>query len=68
MNNKEKVLKTLDDMISKLPKDRSKFVEIWMSNDLITHLDVKEYRGFKLYSNKMLPEDYAIIQEGSFFF
>jgi hypothetical protein len=65
--NKQDALNILDDMIDQLPEDRSGFVEMWLSDDIYESLNMIEYKGFKLYTHKMMPEDYALIQEGSVF-
>ena len=65
--SKQDVINILDDMIDKLPEDRSGFVEAWLSDDLYCVLNMTEYKGFKLYTNALMPKDYAMIQEGSVF-
>ena len=59
MKNKEDVLKCIDKMI-KLNKD--KFAnEVWISGDIFKHLNIKEYKNYKLYTSKLLPKNYMII-------
>jgi hypothetical protein len=57
--NKEKVLTIMNDLI-KLNNNVEKD-EIWMSLDLFAELDIEEYKGYKLYTTVLLPNDYMII-------
>jgi len=57
---KEKdVLILLDKMIA---LNKNQFDdEIWISTDIYKHLTIKEYKGYKLYTSVLMPNEYMII-------
>ena len=57
--NKEEILNVMSNMI----KLNNNVVndEIWISTDLFTELDITEYKGYKLYTSVLMPDDYMII-------
>jgi transcriptional antiterminator len=48
---KQKAIDIIDKMISQVPAEL-KSSEIWVSNDIYDVLNIKEYKGYKIYTSK----------------
>ena len=55
----EEILSMLDKMRA-LNKNKDND-EIWVSLDTFNKMTTREYKGYKLHTSELLPEDYMII-------
>ena len=56
------IFKSIDEMIAINICDLND--EIWVSSDIKDKIgDLKEYKGYKIYSSVLMPNDYMIISK-----
>jgi len=57
--NQEEILSKVDEMI--LLNKNKENDELWVSPDIFINLNISEYRGYKIYTSHIMPEDYMVI-------
>ena len=57
--NQEEILAEVDEMI--LLNKNKENDELWVSPNIFINLSISEYRGYKIYTSKLMPEDYMVI-------
>ncbi len=53
------ILSIMDEMII-LNKNKDNN-ELWISPDILINLSISEYKGYKIHTSELMPEDYMII-------
>ena len=53
------ILSIIDEMI--ILNNNKDNDELWVSPDILINLSISEYKGYKIYTSELMPEDYMII-------
>ena len=64
--DKQEAINILDEMIEAIPEHNKDIKSFTCCTEIYTALDLKEYKGFKIYGHKLMPKDYAC--SGSLYF